>query len=443
MKRVVSIFAFFFVMAFASGAYAIHKGAGDLVCGGCHTMHNSQGGGDLNGTGMADSTSLVLLRGDVQSRAEIHKFCLQCHGSNGAQATIGQPPHGQQAPKVYNSIDAWNWTVPFNQIGSGGDFSTELSANWDATTPDRLGFGHSVGITAANAITPPGGDQSIGDFSCTSCHDPHGTDDPLDPNINKFRNLRVNAINAGLNSGAKFPNEPARPYREHNSYVGGVTGRYGQGGANYTPETTGGGVSIWPVYRGSLTGDPNVDSGNTNVYATGWDGDGGVTMSRWCAQCHDNWHEAIVGPSQGPIWTPAAGFSQGIGPDWKRHPVNGMMPRASTAGCAAGCHTSLLDRVNYNLNVIMEGKGLPVTTSNYFSGYVYYLPTDTTGASPSGMDTPALGDNHKVFCLTCHFAHGGPYYDNLRWPYLSAVDAGSQTPNGVPTNMGCQLCHNR
>jgi len=424
----------FLCFAFFSGtAYAIHKGAGALVCGGCHTMHNSQGGSPLGGNA---GGSLILLRGAVSTRAEIHKFCLQCHGGNGAQASTLQPPQNVMAPKVWSSA-TWTSDDPFNLIGSGGNFSPELDTNWDVATTNMLGKGHSLGATN---IVPPGGegDPSIATFSCTNCHDPHGTSSPADANINLYRNLRVNATGAGVNSGVKFVNDPTRPYREHHSYVGGVNGTYFGGG-----ETDNASNTIWPVYRGVLTGVPAADSANSNSYGTGQDnGDPAkVTMSKWCSQCHDNWHEANAPANY-------VGFPDaGQGPDWRRHPVNGMMARKATQGCAANCHTSLNDRSTYSLALIQDGKGIPVTASSYYAGNdVYYLPYEAPCVGAIGcMDLApnTSGDNHKVFCLSCHFAHGGPYNDNLRWDYTSVVGTGSQTGNGVPVTKGCQLCHNR
>lgn len=417
---------------------AVHKGAGDLVCGNCHTMHSSQGG--TNGMSMGGASgSFILLRtsgSSLSSRAEIHKLCLQCHASNGTQADVVHAPQGVIAPKVYSSA---TWTGSENQafrlIGAGGNFAGELNASWDntdgTTNANKLGKGHSLGATS---VTPPGGesDPQISEFTCTNCHDPHGTSNTADNNTNIFRNLKVNATGAGANSGVKFYTGAGSEYYKMKSYVGGVNGTYFGG-----LETDSAGKVIWPVYTGTLDGDPVLDSGKTNSYGTGDDVDSFPTMSKWCAQCHDKWHEDIQGTNKLVTTGPDDRF-------WYRHPVNTMVPRASTAGCAGTCHTSMLDRSNYTTAVIQAGKGLPVTSSNIYSGYVYYLPFSTTGTGFGGMDslTTAAG-SHKVFCLTCHFAHGGPYYDNLRWDYTSAVSSGSQNGNGVPSNVGCQLCHNR
>jgi len=440
--RLFAVIFFFLAVSIPGIGHAVHKGAGGLTCGQCHTMHNSQGGSDLEGT---SGGAIILLRGDVTTRADIHKLCLQCHASNGAQASIGQQPHGQMAPKVYSSSSFWNFkTDAFNLIGAGGNFSTELDSSWGATTPTALGYGHSLGATN---VTPPGGDAVIAEFSCTNCHDPHGTNVRTDAKVNLFRNLKVNAYGAGANSGVKFRDEPTKTFYEFNSYVGGVNSYVG---GNYFggSEIDKGSEVIWPVYKGTLTGNPISDSLKSNSYATGWDGDGGVTMSKWCAQCHDKWHEDISGATnQAHVTTPSGNYDLDL--DTRRHAVNSMMPRAAAAGCALNCHVSLLDRTNYNNDAIINGKGLPVTASQYYSSNAYYLPECGAAGNPGcgpGMDTEyggTSGNNHKVFCLTCHFAHGGPYYDNLRWDYLAGIASGSQTANSIESTTGCQLCHNR
>lgn len=463
MRRYVSLtlIGFCLSLLYPVPSKAVHKGAGNLTCGSCHTMHSSQGG--TNGPSMGGATgSFILLRAggsSISSRAEIHNLCLQCHASNGTQADVVHAPQNVKAPKVYSS-GTWSQNDPFNKIGAGGNFYAELDSNWSntdgsATNPNKLGKGHSLGATN---VTPPGGeaDPPIAEFSCTNCHDPHGTNSTTDANTNIFRNLKVKATgsgNAGENStyGVKFYNADPTEYYKMKSYVGGVnpSGTSGYFGGS---ETDNGGNVIWPVYRGTLVGNPVTDSPNSNSYATsdnrdtgckattGCNGTAAVTMSRWCAQCHDDWHEKIT--NSGPFWTPSPGvFSQGIGPDWTRHPVAGMMPRASADGCANGCHTSLLDRANYNLSLIQAGKGLPVTASGYYASNAYYLPIGGSGMDTIGLGTS--GENHKVFCLSCHFAHGGPYNDALRWNYTSAVSSGSQSGNGIASNVGCQLCHNR
>lgn len=396
-------------------AMAIHKGAGDLVCGGCHTMHNSQGGSALNAGGAAGG-SLVLLRGAVTNRGQIHNFCLQCHSSDGAQAGSTFAPHSQSAPKVLlhsGTTSKWTQASFFNIIGGGGDFQyacgDAAAGVWDCSTLDgatALGKGHSLGATA---VAPPGNtDGTIAAFTCTSCHDPHGTDNAASADINKFRNLRRTPTDSGA---ANIQLTAA----DHLSWVGGITGLFG-GTGNYIPVTqaTGAALSgatltaIWPVYRGvTLTGTPATDAANSNAYGGGASG-----ISRWCSTCHDNWHEGIVAANKNVN-------------DWQRHPVDNVLDEAASPNSGAG--VDIFDPTNYAANT--AGQVLPVASAQAANKVFYTTAGNAT--------------TDKVMCLSCHFAHGGPYNDNLRWDYTSAVGVGTQTGNGVPSTRGCQLCHNR
>jgi len=75
-----SAFGIGLVLLTATSSMAVHKGAGDLTCGACHTMHSSQGGTSVASMG-ANTGSFILLRTSVADRSELHNFCLQCHGS--------------------------------------------------------------------------------------------------------------------------------------------------------------------------------------------------------------------------------------------------------------------------------------------------------------------------------------------------------------------------
>lgn len=424
-------------------ASAVHKGAGDLTCGNCHTIHNSQGGAALNAGGPAEG-SLLLLRGSVTTRAEVHNFCFQCHAADGAQANNNFAPHGQVPPKVNLAGNGtWNMNTSFNQIGAGGDFFAACGTGpvYDCWNVDggavAVGKGHSLG--AVN-VTPPGStNPAIAEFSCINCHDPHGTDNAASPSINKFRNLRHTPTGGGY--------AVAFSAGEFGSYVGGITGTFA-GGGNFVPEAGPNGTSIWPVFKGTMTGVPTTDHANSNWYGASSLMADGVTpnvnapagtaansmgMSLWCASCHTKWHE---GNAPGNV----------NGSDFNRHPVDWMIETlagaagtcaagdtAGVLGGASGDNVCILDTTHYDATV--AGQSLPTASGQAAADKVYYLISGTTGATTQ--------DENAVMCLSCHFAHGGPYNDNLRWDYTSAVGVGSQTGNGIPSTRGCQLCHNR
>jgi len=404
----------------ASPSQAVHKNYDNaLTCGNCHTMHNSQGSTDggnatTNNLGGADGGSLIMLRGSVSTRAEIHKFCLQCHGSNGAQKdnTFGTDNH--PAPKVFiaSAQGSGNSATPgtldhFGVIGAGGDFSGELDDSWDDKTPSNFvaqGRGHSLGFT--NVIPPGAADGALTNFSCTSCHDPHGAYNTDTAVVNKYRNLRMTPTGSGstavdLNDGIT-------------SYVGDQTG---PNTTDFIPASTGGNSAtsnrVWPLYDSitTLSGTPATDVGISNTYAvsTGSATDG---ISNWCATCHDNWHEGNTSANL-----------DSNGNDWHRHPVDRLLNDGSTT---SGAGVTIIDASQYDETDLL--KALPVASTN--------------GSGVAYLDTNAEANN-KVFCLSCHFAHAGPYYDNLRWDYTSSVGAGTQAGNSIGVGVGCQICHNR
>jgi hypothetical protein len=382
------------VLLVATPSEAIHKGAGTLVCGQCHTMHNSQGNSTLDGD---SGGSVFLLRGTSGSG-----FCLECHAADGAQQSATFLPHGKTAPKVL-SDNGWTDAEGFDTIGAGGDFRAACGLDpWDCDTTDgnaALGRGHSLGKAAA--VAPGSGDTYT--LQCTTCHDPHGTDNPAHTSINIFRNLKMDP-DGTTGAGETFDlNEdsggPAAGEEYTYGYIGGTTGTSGAG--NYTPGSDGTNA-IWPAGDSTPTGSADSNQYTSKTAESG--------ISGFCSDCHNDWHE-----------TNQAGNASGD--DWKRHPVDYVINDSDTSG--SGVDT--IDWAHYTATT--DNDQLPAAhgdgwqTTNAFFG--------------------DANNEDKVFCLSCHFAHGGPYYDNLRWDYLSAVGSGSQTAKGVASAIGCQQCHNR
>ena len=413
---------------------AVHKGSGDLQCGNCHTMHSSQGG--TSGASMGGgSGSFILLRNPlVTDRATIHNLCLQCHAQTGAQASdvmnTGDidPNNNTTPPKVYLSSLGWTEGSNFTQIGAGGDFANagtyNSSTGWslngasgDGSGTVALGKGHSIGLTN---VAPPGNNtgggtavgSTIATFSCTSCHDPHGTSSTT-LYINKFRNLKANAMVSGAQE--TWTNMGAGSVDIASSYVGGVNSGNNTGGQLATGgscATVAAENCIWPVMNTAGSQNAYKTSGTAPTFAgsgialnaTPW-----VQMSAFCAQCHGAWHEGTTTTNMSVS-------------DWARHPVDNAIDDGTES----------------------SGAGVNITDFAWYNGLTG-TAVKVPAAQDVGTDTFYYANNSadKVFCLSCHFAHGSPYYDILRWNYTTTVTSGGQTGNGVPTGKGCQQCHNR
>jgi hypothetical protein len=271
---------------------------------------------------------------------------------------------------------------------------------------------------------PPGAAEASLDYlTCTNCHDPHGVISTFTTSTiaNTYRMLRKGPTGSGggvaIDAGAPFT------IANTSSYIGGVTGESPAG--NYAPinpatdltvlGAPGAAEAIWPMFRnpnltGGMTGVVATDSPNSNYYSS--------DIANWCAACHDNWHEA----------NDATNVS---GNDWRRHPVNNIIidgtPNSGATVVIIDPEVDPGDDVDDTYNALAAGTAVPVV-SGAVANKTWYLQNATTD---------------RVFCLSCHFPHGSPYNDLLRWNYTSAVGSGTQAGNAVPANRGCQLCHNR
>jgi len=100
------------------------------------------------------------------------------------------------------------------------------------------------------------------------------------------------------------------------------------------------------------------------------------TISYLCAQCHGVFHDGSNGSP------------------WLRHPSDFSMSRA---------------------------------TGSEYSSYTVYLPATplaSTEIPDSVTSDITSGSSDIVTCLSCHRAHGSPYYKSMRWGYAESSDGG-------------------
>lgn len=419
MKRFLIITAVIAMCAgalFSTKAFAIHAGAGDLVCGQCHTMHNSEGN---SGMGGAANGSIVLLRGNLTARSDMHKLCLDCHAQDGGQSAVLMAPQFVTAPKVCRQT-SWTNQGDFKAIGAGGDFCANGAGvlgntPWALNTPDgstnySLGYGHSLGATN---VTPPGSSTTISTFTCTNCHDPHGASTD-NGSVFKYRNLRYSPTGKGSTSNMTALTVAA--------WVGAAGSNWKGSTGAIAGDYTGTAIAdhYWPIANSGLTSQNSYRFPLTGGSLT----DG---VSAWCAQCHVNWHQESNNTD------PAAGTTSGNqitesgsppgGSDWLRHPVD---RRFTDISPLSGSGQTIADWVHYTQTYGKLAAG-------------YKLPAAVDSAS-----TKYYAENYtdRVFCLSCHFAHGGPYPNGLRWSHAAQGNSTAQA-YAIASDTGCQQCHNR
>ncbi len=356
------------------------------MCSNCHTMHNSQGNQPM--TYNSTSPNKLLLRAD----------CYGCHAQGGSQAiaTWG----ASQIPQVYH-------TDPKDLAGGNFAYITGLKSGGDGGSGSE--YGHNVislvGIDSINNNVPPGGINQYGhndgqnfinwstgerEFLCAGENGCHGTRiwGSGKKGLDAIRGAHHRNINGWCNGtqvynsyrfliGVKGWEDNDWQYiastNDHNEYFGrGVPVRLGCGGGN-------------------------------EVGCHGYDGnirppDG--TISQFCASCHGNFHTLQTGTSEGIGSSPSSPFI--------RHPTDLTLPNSG-------------EYANYNNGTLTYSLLAPVArTTEPING-------------PSSTVTPG---SDAVMCLSCHYAHAGPYPDMLRWDYRTCVAGG-----GYNSNCGCFVCH--
>jgi len=129
------------------------------------------------------------------------------------------------------------------------------------------------------------------------------------------------------------------------------------------------------------------------------------TISGFCARCHGYFHNTTTGAG-----TAGIGYAGNLASPWLRHPTD------------------------YDMS------DLPATTD--YASYNTYDTRTPVARTPAALSigTPAQVGNDQgiLHCLTCHRAHGSPYYASLRWNYRAWPGA---DPLTTTVQAGCQVCH--
>jgi hypothetical protein len=137
--------------------------------------------------------------------------------------------------------------------------------------------------------------------------------------------------------------------------------------------------------------DHNEYKGETYSSRTGQSWAAVTTTSRFCAECHGDFHKS---GTQG-----IGGGVSGVSP-WLRHPTDVQMPNSG----------EFADYITYNVDA-------PVARTDL--------------AAVAGGAQQTVGTNAAVMCLSCHKAHASAFDSLLRWDYSGTLGSG----------IACKVCH--
>ena len=160
MKKILALaIAFVFV---AAPALAFHDG-GVADCQGCHTMHNSQDGALVDPDSPNGNPWLLV----DESPSDV---CLGCHATRLGAVFAVDPLN----PATERGGGNFIFLLEDNLNDGHGGASDPITG--DAAGHNLVAPGHGLAADAT-LTTSPGGSFPASVLGCTSCHDPHGTDD--------------------------------------------------------------------------------------------------------------------------------------------------------------------------------------------------------------------------------------------------------------------------
>jgi len=416
---VLTVALFFAMSSVAYANFGPHGGYSDDTdsCAACHRAHTSfspiQRTNYLGGLPIGTIGSALL----VSSAQNMREFCTVCHGNDapGASTNVvaGVFDGGPSAPFgtavnpgagiLYATNSSFNATLNaggFRYLGGTAPVTSmhsmapeDPSSPLTGTVAPLWGFGASVTNSR----------QLLSEFTCTSCHDPHGS--------SNYRLLK-DSLPGGAVGGYTAAGQP-------NPFV--ISSEEGYPLLGWQRHEAG--AAQMALYRPNYTAPQYRNTGLM-----------GENISGWCAGCHQRYDESGTVYDYGDFLAATLGEATvAVGPRvFHRHPVNrpvGLMP---------------------NISLSRE----PVIDS--------MIPLERTmAAAPQATSTATWGHGDLLGCLTCHRAHGtnatmaGWAESTLatrsgETTWIVALDPGSGgvNPNRSSSllradNRGvCQRCHN-
>ncbi len=343
-------------------------------CGNCHTMHNSQG------------DSLVAPDGPFETLLKTN--CVGCHSSEGSETVVYI---GTTAIPIVRNIQEPSAPLSggnFYWVEATGDACGHNVINPDAAlakapgSPD-CGFG-GCHVSLASIRYGPGPGPLFNPITgngCIGCHD--------------TRQAHHRGGGQDLGNGYRrvgVPGDGTAGFR--------FIGNAGQVYWNippHTPPNVAGIEAPWTALQtpGPSSHNEYQDYPKPGAYLAYMGNPQGI--SDFCAGCHQAFHS----------WEAGGAPNGGYGNPWLRHPVAYALPDTG-------------EYANY-------------TTFDPVVPVARTVEKLLTMSGPSSEVTPG---EDMVMCLSCHFAHAGPYPDALRWDYEQQIAGG-----GGATGTGCFVCH--
>jgi len=330
-------------------------------CDGCHTMHNSQDGADLN----AVPYGVLLLRDG----------CVGCHSH--LSETLSYPLGTSTVPVVNSGVD------PSSSHLAGGNFYwvADAGANQDAKGHNVFGIsGQDEAISVDEGA--PGNQQVTGECQTGGCHGTLAAETISDSVLADYDGFRSGCQGCHLNvrhhaddgTGTKYvDNENQGWYRFLAGHAGTSVLNYGVEGI----EDEDWQATIGATDHNEYLGVP-VDKNDSTSLQNG-------SMTAFCCGCHGNFHVQNENVATDP----------GSQSPWIRHPSDFVIPDSGEYADMSTTYSTLS----------------PVAR-----------PVGFAWASNSPSSNVIAGD--MVMCLSCHRPHGSPNDDLLRWPYADMIAGG-------------------